>query len=98
MTVSVRRNVFLFGVVASGDLILRGDPADFQAPTQSRPRAVLRTAIAGYLTRYNAERPHQGIGNVPLTGDAKTPKNGKGRINCRKRLGGLIRHYHRSAA
>ena len=46
----------------------------------------------------NAERPHQGIGNVPLTDNAKTVNPAKGRVNCRKRLGGLIRHYHRSAA
>lgn len=58
----------------------------------------VRHVLTEYLTHYNAERPHQGIGNVLLTDDAKTPKPKKGRINCRKRLGGLIRHYHRSAA
>ncbi len=58
----------------------------------------VRHVLTEYLTHYNAERPHQGIGNVPLTDDVKTPKLAKGRVNCRKRLGGLIRHYHRAAA
>ncbi len=58
----------------------------------------VRHVLTEYLTHYNSERPHQGIGNMPLSDGAKAVKPTKGRINCRKRLGGLIRHYHRSAA
>jgi len=43
------------------------------------------------------ERPHQGKGNVILSpsGQAKSPE---GAIECRERLGGLLKYYHRQAA
>lgn len=49
----------------------------------------MRLVLKEYLTHYKVERPHQGVGNVPLAEDAKTPKPAKGRVNCRKRLGGF---------
>jgi putative transposase len=51
--------------------------------------------VAEYLTYYHEERPHQGKGNVPLTGDSAPTE---GDVVCRERLGGLLRHYYRKAA
>jgi putative transposase len=59
----------------------------------------LRHLLSEFLTHYNAERPHQGIGNVPLDGEPPAIlKFPSGWVRCRKRLGGLLRHYHRAAA
>ena len=56
-----------------------------------------------FVEHYHAERPHQGLDN-------KLPKPGrkKGKqapdlipladVACRKRLGGLLKHYYRKAA
>jgi putative transposase len=65
----------------------------------------LRHVVAEYVARYNGERPHQARGNVPLPAaraeDAGEPHSlplPTGRVRCRERLGGLLRHYYRSAA
>jgi putative transposase len=55
----------------------------------------LRRAIEEYVAHYNRERPHQGIENVRLSGECAV---GAGRVRCRERLGGLLKHYYRSAA
>jgi putative transposase len=59
----------------------------------------LRYLLSEFLHHYAQERPHQGIGNVPLAGSppAVIPFP-HGRVRCKKRLGGLLRHYHRTAA
>lgn len=54
----------------------------------------LRRAVASYVEHYNRKRPHQGIGNVHLSGDRAA--NG-GRVRCHERLGGLLKHYCRAA-
>jgi len=60
-----------------------------------------------FLAHYNEERPHQGVGNVPLPrAVAPTPKDSEpttlpfplGKIQCKERLGGLTKHYYREAA
>ena len=51
--------------------------------------------ISEYVDHYHCERPHQGIGNVPIIDPKMTP--GDGEIECTNRLGGLLRHYHRAA-
>jgi len=51
-----------------------------------------------FLEHYQTERPHQGIGNVPLKSPKRTEGSGQEAIRCRSRLGGLLRHYHRKAA
>jgi putative transposase len=59
----------------------------------------LRHILKEYLEHYNAERPHQARGNVPLP-DAEGPcvlPFPSGEVRCRERLGGLLRHYHRAA-
>ena len=56
----------------------------------------LRYAISQYIEHYNAERPHQGIGNTLITPAEDSPVVGK--IYCRERLGGTLKHYYRKAA
>ncbi|GJM45487.1 MAG: hypothetical protein DHS20C21_23290 [Gemmatimonadota bacterium] len=56
----------------------------------------LRRALRQYETHFVSERSHQGIGNrlvSPDSGDA-----GTGDVECRPRLGGLLRFYRRAAA
>ncbi len=57
--------------------------------------------ISEYVEHYHNERPHQAMGNVPLTGDwpeAKDDPSDTIPIECRTRLGGLFRDYERRAA
>ena len=49
-----------------------------------------------YVEHYHEEGPHQGIGNRPLTG-APPPKKLDAPIQCRTRLGGLLKHYYQAA-
>jgi putative transposase len=56
--------------------------------------------VREYEEHYNEERPHQGVGNRPLS---VVPKPGSGSpdpesVECDSRLGGLLRHYRREAA
>lgn len=46
---------------------------------------------------FNVERHYQIKENLPLTGDWSTPL-AEGVIQCRMRLGGLLKHYYRQAA
>ena len=57
----------------------------------------LRRALNQYLEHYHAERNHQGKGNVLLF-PRDTDVGRKGPVQCRERLGGLQRYYHREAA
>ena len=54
-----------------------------------------RRAMAEYVAHYDAERPHQGCGNMLLRPAA--PSQRKGRICRRPRLGGLLNYYARAA-
>jgi putative transposase len=62
----------------------------------------LRHLVSEFVTHYNGERPHQGVGNVPLSeADPNDPcllPFPSGGVRCRERLGGLLRHYYRAAA
>ena len=59
----------------------------------------LRRALREYLTHYHAERNHQGKGNVLLFPDSTKPINRpNASVNCRERLGGLLKYYHQEAA
>jgi hypothetical protein len=57
----------------------------------------LRRALSEYVDHYHEERNHQGKGNVLLF-----PRNRhldrERRVQCRERLGGLLRYYHQEAA
>jgi hypothetical protein len=58
-----------------------------------------RHAIDQYMIHYHAERPHQGIGNViPIPADNTSPEQVESGIECRERLAGLLRFYHRKTA
>lgn len=57
--------------------------------------------VAEYVAYYNELRPHQRKDNKPLLGvwsDADTPPDDTEEIVCRERLGGVLKHYERSAA
>jgi len=60
--------------------------------------ASLRHALTQYVAHYHHERNHQGKGNVLLfpavTPDAKR----EGPVQCRERLGELLKYYTRDAA
>jgi putative transposase len=60
--------------------------------------ASLRHALHEYMEHYHHERNHQGKGNVllfPMVGQA--PERA-GPMQCRERLGGLLKYYEREAA
>jgi putative transposase len=57
----------------------------------------LRRALAEYVEHYHAERNHQGRGNVLLFPRGTNARR-DGPLQCRERLGGLLRYYHREAA
>jgi transposase InsO family protein len=57
----------------------------------------LRRAATAFFEHYHAERNHQGLENASiLPGDKVGSVAGK--IECRERLGGLLKNYHRHAA
>ena len=57
----------------------------------------LRRALEEYLAHYHGERNHQGLGNqVPLPTSEDRIGRADGRIECRERLGGLLKFYRRA--
>jgi putative transposase len=58
----------------------------------------LRYLIGEFVSHYLEERPHQSMGNRPLSRTGNDPPPDKGRILCRQRLGGLLKHYYRKVA
>jgi transposase InsO family protein len=59
--------------------------------------ASLRRAITQYLTHYHIERNHQGLNNR-LIEPATTIGGNSGKVECRERLGGMLKYYCRTAA
>src|SRR5215831_17232115 len=57
----------------------------------------LRRAMSEYVAHYHAERNHQGKSNVLLFPQVTNTRCDKA-VECRERLGGLLRYYHRDAA
>ena len=57
----------------------------------------LRRALSEYVAHYRAERNHQGKGNLLLF-PRDTDVHREGPVQCRERLGGLLRYYHQEAA
>lgn len=57
--------------------------------------ASLRRALNQYLIPY--ERNHQGLGDQLIEPGANAGEN-KGKIECRERLGGILKYYYRAAA
>jgi transposase InsO family protein len=59
--------------------------------------ASVRRAVTAYLNHYHAERNHQGLENQIIEANNE---HGQvvGKLECRERLGGLLRYYYREAA
>jgi transposase InsO family protein len=57
----------------------------------------LRKAVQQFLAHYHTERNHQGLENRIIEPDIAPPSI-DGPIQCRERLGGILRYYYRSAA
>ena len=55
---------------------------------------LMAVALAGW--NYHWERNHQGLENKII--EPEFGSVGEGEVNCRERLGGLLRYYHRDAA
>ena len=51
--------------------------------------------VREYVEHYHKERPRQGLENRLVTGQPQPSASGK--IKCRTRLGGLLKHYNRAA-
>jgi transposase InsO family protein len=58
----------------------------------------LRHVLSEYVVHYHAERPHQGKGNIILFPSAQEEPDSDSPVECRERLGGLLKYYHRKAA
>ena len=57
----------------------------------------LRTAVREYLCHYHQERNHQGLENKIIDPEDEVGKI-SGKIECRERLGGMLRYYSRDVA
>ena len=58
----------------------------------------LRHVLHEYMEHYHHERNHQGKENVLLFPSAAQGHKGEGLVQCRERLGGLLKYYDRDAA
>jgi putative transposase len=58
----------------------------------------LSYVLKEYVAHYHQERPHQGKGNVVLMPLPDQAAARQGPIQCRERLGGLLKYYHSAAA
>jgi putative transposase len=56
----------------------------------------LRRVVREYVEHYHGERNHQGIGNRLISSSLDGSRRA-GSIECRERLGGLLRYYCRAA-
>ena len=65
----------------------------------ARRKRFRRETNCGYCVVgfYHQERNHQGLGNTIIIPGEEVGRAG-GEIDCRERLGGLLRYYHRRAA
>jgi len=60
--------------------------------------ASLRHALAHYVGHFHHERNHQGKGNVLLFPAVSQDREREGPVQCRERLGGLLKYYAYEAA
>jgi putative transposase len=58
---------------------------------------LLRNAVRQYLEHYHAERNHQSLDNRIIEPGEEVGRC-EGKIECRERLGGMLKYYHRPAA
>lgn len=57
----------------------------------------LRKAVQEFLGHYHTERKHHGLDNRVINAGEEVGR-AAGKIECRQRLGGLLRYYYRDAA
>jgi putative transposase len=57
----------------------------------------LRRATTEFLAHYHVERNHQGLRNQLIDPEGNVGRVA-GPVRCRKRLGGMLRYYYRTAA
>ena len=57
----------------------------------------LQAAVVSFLAHYHAERSHQGL-DKRLIDPGEEARLTAGEVQCRERLGGILRYYHRKAA
>jgi putative transposase len=57
----------------------------------------LRKATVAFLAHYHGERNHQGLANRLIT-EGEEVGRVAGRVQCRERLGGMLRYYYRAAS
>jgi hypothetical protein len=57
----------------------------------------LHRAIREFAEHHHTERDHQGLGNTLIEPEDGVGE-GRGDIDCRQRLGGMLRYYYRAAA
>jgi transposase len=60
-------------------------------------RQSLENAVGEYVQHYHGERNHQGLSNHLVDPDQDVGAVA-GKIECRERLGGMLKYYHRRAA
>ena len=56
----------------------------------------LKRVVDQFCEHYHLERNHQGLENKIVEPDFES--SSEGAVQCRERLGGLLRYYHRDAA
>jgi putative transposase len=60
--------------------------------------ASLWQVLNAYVDHYHQERHHQGTGNSLLFPRSSAADEHEGTMQCRERLGGLLKYYEREAA
>ena len=55
--------------------------------------ASLRITIGEFIEHFHKERPHQGLGNEIIEPQFRPTGEGREPVECRKRLGGLLKYY-----
>ena len=58
---------------------------------------MLRNAVQQFLTHYHTERNHQSLASRIIEPGVEVGRP-EGAIQCRERLGGMLRYYYREAA
>ena len=87
---SRRENDFLLGLAADHPWILGVVGwVDLQSDQ-------LESQLDQFCQHYHQERNHQGLDNKIIEPDFGSDREGE--VNCRDRLGGWLRYYHREAA
>ncbi len=57
----------------------------------------LRNAVTEYTKHYHLERNHQGLDNQLIENASDVPSR-EGTVECRERIGGVLKYYYRRAA